>query len=97
MTVWQAIRADLKQRFLKFNTLHGINFIITGLLLLWSAKYALQFSITIAAAGGGLFFLLEGLRMTFSNPIKAAIAFDMAKAKHRAFLPAPPGASQSRS
>jgi hypothetical protein len=82
MVNMKALLADLKNCFIKLDTIHGLIWIPGGVLGLFATFYALQHVIQIAAVIGFSYAVIEGLRKLLGNPIKAAIAKDLAKAEH---------------
>lgn len=96
MTAWN----DIKERMLKFDTIHGIYKIPLGLLLIyvawsnipyWSAMLEINYSIHDIALFLGLRALCEGLYNFFHNPIKKQAKIDSKAKKYMA--PQPPAAS----
>jgi hypothetical protein len=59
----------------------GVLFILLGLLIALTAYYVEQHVILFGSIGFGVFAAYEGLIHILSNPIKADIALDLAKAK----------------
>lgn len=83
--------ADLKERFLKFDTLHGLYKIPLGIVLIavsllhipyWQAIFELQYSIHDIALFIGVRALFEGLENLLINPVKKAVNTELLKIKH---------------
>lgn len=61
---------ELKQRFVKFETLHGLYLVPLSIIGLWVTFFHLEY---VLHAIAGLIFcygLIEGLRKIFYNPVK---------------------------
>jgi hypothetical protein len=77
---------DLKERFLKFETVRGLYLLAAGLLGIWTTKNNLQFVIQCAAYAGFGYVAILGLEMIFANRIKQKLKFnkEVFKAEDRA-------------
>lgn len=82
---------DLKQRFLKFDVIHGLYKIPLGIILIWcagsnlpylAAMLQIQYSIHDIAIFIGLKSLIEGLHDLFHNPVKKNAKMVMARNKY---------------
>jgi hypothetical protein len=82
MSIWQTIRADLTQRLLKLESLHGVILVLCAVVIAYVIYYALHHIIQAGAIVCALCLGIEGLKKILSNPVKAAIALDLAKASH---------------
>ena len=87
ITFWQ----ELKDRFLKFEAIHGLYWIPTGIIGLYVVLFHIEYVIEVAAVWLFIFLILEGLYKLLHNPIKKQAAIN-AKAKAYTAPPAPPTA-----
>lgn len=62
--------ADLKQRFMKFETLHGLYLVPLSIIGLWVTIFHLEYVLHALAAIVFCYGLIEGLRKIFYNPVK---------------------------
>lgn len=85
--------ADLKERFMKFDTIHGLYKIPLGVLLIfisldnlpyWRAVFEYPFILNDMGLFIGARSLVEGLHNLLGNPVKAKAALNVAVAKHTA-------------
>lgn len=74
--------ANIKQKLLNFDTVRGLILLPLGISIALVAYYAEQHVILTACIGVGVFLAVEGLKKILSNPVKASVALDLAKAKY---------------
>lgn len=88
MSLW----TEIKDRFFKFETIHGLYWIPTGIIGLYVVLFHIEYVIEVAAVWLFIFLILEGLYKLLHNPIKKQAAIN---AKAQAYTPPPasPGAS----
>lgn len=70
MSLW----TELKDRFLKYETIHGIYWIPTGIIGIYVVIFHIEFAIEVAAIWLFLFLIIEGFYKLFHNPIKKQAA-----------------------
>lgn len=88
MSLW----TELKDRFLKFETLHGLYWIPTGIIGIYVVLFHIEYVIEVAAIWLFIFLILEGLYKLLHNPVKKQAAITR-KAKAYSVPPTPPAAS----
>ena len=66
----EMIKSDFKERFVNYETVKGIYFLLAGLLTTYISIFYQQFVIQGIGATFGLYFVIEGLRKIFINRIK---------------------------
>ena len=71
--MWQKFLTDAKERFLKFQTAHGIFLVPAGILVLVVCVFYTQFILHAMAFIIGGSAVIYGLYAIFHNPIKKAI------------------------
>lgn len=74
MSFW----TDLKQRLLKWETIHGLYFIPLGIVGIWITLFHLEYVIHALAALVFLYAIVEGVYKIFHNPIKKQAAINTA-------------------
>jgi hypothetical protein len=71
--MWQAFLQDAKERFLKFETAHGIFLVPAGIITLLVCVFYTQYILHAMAFIIGGSAIIYGLYAIFHNPIKKAI------------------------
>lgn len=69
-TLWKAIKMDIKERFLNFETAKGMYLVPAGLVTMFVSVYYQQYVIQSLGFLFGLYILSEGLRKIFVNRFK---------------------------
>lgn len=73
---------DFKDRFLKFETLHGLYMVPLGVLGLYVTFTHIQYVFQVLGALIFMYSIVEGLRMIGYNPIKKAAAIVAKREKY---------------
>lgn len=70
--------SSLKERFLKFDTLHGIYKIPLGILVVYMGLFHIQWILQALAVFVGTKAVMEGLQNLFTNPVAQKLALNTA-------------------
>lgn len=77
---WTAIKTDLKERLLNFETAKGVYMVPAGLAIAYAAVFYIAFVIQVAFGLLGVYIFSEGLRKIWVNRVKQDLKKDQMKA-----------------
>lgn len=77
---WEAIKMDLKERFLNFETAKGVYMAPAGAAITYAAIFHIAFVIQVAFGLLGWYIFSEGLRKIWVNRVKQELKRDQMKA-----------------
>ncbi len=77
-----SLKQELKDRLLKFETLHGLYMVPLGIMGLWVLVFHFQYILHVLCALIFMYALIEGMRLIGYNPLKKAAAIAQKRLKY---------------